>query len=48
MCIRDRDLALKILRVERDEPFIDFCLEQLKKANKYKEEIKSKLLKMIA
>ena len=46
--VQNPDLALKILRVERDEPFIDFCLKQLKKANKYKEEIKSKLLKMIA
>ena len=45
--VQNPDLALKILRVERDEPFIDFCLKQLKKANKYKEEIKSKLLKMI-
>lgn len=46
--VQNPDLALKILRVERDETFIDFCLKQLEKANKYKEEIKSKLLKMIA
>lgn len=40
-------LSLKILRVERDEPFIDFCIKQLEKANRYKEEIKNELFKML-
>lgn len=46
--VQNPALALKILRVERDEPFIEFCLKQLEKANRYKEMIKDKLFKMIA
>lgn len=46
--VQNFDLSIKILRIERDEDYISRCLEQLNKANLYKEQIKSKLIKMIA
>lgn len=46
--VQNPALAIKVLRILPDEGFIDLCKRQLEKANKYKEEIKEKLIGMIA
>ena len=45
--VQNKDLAISILRINRDDSYIAKCVEQLEKANNYMAEVKSKLINKI-
>lgn len=45
--VQNKDLAINILRIDRDDSYIAKCVDQLEKANNYMAEVKSKLINKI-